>query len=232
MSNLGNWIFNGLYLLNGACYDTSFYETHIVSHIWSFSWSHDLWSWMTFKDQIKVIEFWMGCISWILLVMTKVYMRHIVSHIWYFSWPHYLWPWMTFKGQIKYNWVFNGLYLQNMKKISFLAHWAELLVWYFVRRPWSVVRPSLYLKPLDKNFYNFVNPWEHIFHFLIESYLDFLWIVLCFPMLTNGSFNMASYGEVSKLILSTKARWIYILTWCFPVIVLITCKKVDFIESL
>ena len=32
---------------------------------------------MTFKDQIKVIEFLIGCISWILLVMTKVYMKHI-----------------------------------------------------------------------------------------------------------------------------------------------------------
>ena len=76
-SNQGNWVFNGLYLLNGACYDTSFYETHIVSHIWSFSWLYDLWSWMTFKIKIKVIEFLMGCISCIVLVMTKVYMKHI-----------------------------------------------------------------------------------------------------------------------------------------------------------
>ena len=59
--------------------------------------------WMTFKDQIKVIEFLMG---WILLVMTKVYMKHLVSHIGYFSWPHYLWPWMIFK-------VVNGPFLLN-----------------------------------------------------------------------------------------------------------------------
>ena len=32
---------------------------------------------MTFKGQIKVIEFLMGCISWVLYVMTKVYMKHI-----------------------------------------------------------------------------------------------------------------------------------------------------------
>ena len=38
----------------GACYDKSLYETHIVSHIWSFSLTHDLWPWITFKGQIKV----------------------------------------------------------------------------------------------------------------------------------------------------------------------------------
>ena len=33
----------------------SWYETHIVSHVWSLSWPHDLWPWITFKGQIKVI---------------------------------------------------------------------------------------------------------------------------------------------------------------------------------
>ena len=33
MSNQGNSVFNGLYLLNGACYDKSLYETHMVSDI-------------------------------------------------------------------------------------------------------------------------------------------------------------------------------------------------------
>ena len=28
-----NLVFNGLYLMNGACYDQSLHETHIVSHI-------------------------------------------------------------------------------------------------------------------------------------------------------------------------------------------------------
>ena len=48
-----HWVFNGLYLLNRACHDQSLYETHIVSHIWYFSWPHYLWPWMTFKGQIK-----------------------------------------------------------------------------------------------------------------------------------------------------------------------------------
>ena len=86
------------YLRNGACYDQSLYETHMVSHIWSFSLPHDIWPWMTFKGQIKVIECLMGYISWIVHVMTKVYMKHI---LWSFSWLHDIWPWIIFKGQIK-----------------------------------------------------------------------------------------------------------------------------------
>ena len=59
---------------------------------------------MTFKGQIKVIEFSMGCIFWMVPVMTQVYMV--------FSWPHDLWPWITFKSnQIKYNWIFNELHV-------------------------------------------------------------------------------------------------------------------------
>ena len=72
-----------------------------------------LWSLMTFKGKIEVIEFLMGCVFWMVHVMTKVYMKHIVSHIWYFSWSLDLWPWMTFKGQNKYNWNFYGLHLLN-----------------------------------------------------------------------------------------------------------------------
>ena len=84
---------------NGACYDQSLYEAHILSHIWSLSWPHDIWPWMTLKvNQGNWVL--MGCISWVVHVMTKVYMKHILSHIWYFSWPHDLWPWMTFIGQI------------------------------------------------------------------------------------------------------------------------------------
>ena len=37
------------------------------------------WTWMTFKGQIEVIEFLMGCVSWIVHVMTKVYMKHLYS---------------------------------------------------------------------------------------------------------------------------------------------------------
>ena len=35
------------------------------------------WHWITFKGQIKVIKCYMGCISGIVPVMTKVYFKHI-----------------------------------------------------------------------------------------------------------------------------------------------------------
>ena len=55
-----NWVFNGLYLLNGACYDQILHETHRGSHIHVYGLSvdlmifelDDLWPWMTFKGQI------------------------------------------------------------------------------------------------------------------------------------------------------------------------------------
>ena len=37
-----NWVFNGLYLLNGACYDQILHETHIGSHIHVYGLSVDL----------------------------------------------------------------------------------------------------------------------------------------------------------------------------------------------
>ena len=43
----------GCISLNRACHDQNLYETHIVSHIWYFSWPHYVWPWMTFKGQIK-----------------------------------------------------------------------------------------------------------------------------------------------------------------------------------
>ena len=55
----------------------------------------------------------LGCIFWMVHVMTKVYIVYIVNHRWYFSWPHDLGPRMTFIGQIKYNCAFNRLYLLN-----------------------------------------------------------------------------------------------------------------------
>ena len=66
-----NWVFNGMYLLNHACHDQSLYETHIVSHIWYFSWPHyfDLGlPWMTFL---------MGCIFWMVHIMTNLHETHI-----------------------------------------------------------------------------------------------------------------------------------------------------------
>ena len=43
------------YLRKGACYDQSWYnwyKTHIVRHVWSLSWPHNIWPWMCFKGQI------------------------------------------------------------------------------------------------------------------------------------------------------------------------------------
>ena len=37
-----NRVFNGLYLLNGACFDKILHETHIGSHIHVYSLSVDL----------------------------------------------------------------------------------------------------------------------------------------------------------------------------------------------
>ena len=53
------------------------YNTDSKSYIWSCSWPHDPWPWMTFglgwpltfKDQIKVFECLVGCISWIVHVI-------------------------------------------------------------------------------------------------------------------------------------------------------------------
>ena len=67
-----NWICNGLYLLNGACYDQSLHAMHIVSHIYGLSVDlmiFDLGWTMTFKGQIKVFECLVGCISWIVHVI-------------------------------------------------------------------------------------------------------------------------------------------------------------------
>ena len=82
-----NWVFNGLYLLNDACYDQSLHETHIVSHIYMViqltSWSltlKDLWHWMTFKGHIEVIECLVGCISWIVHVIIWLCVNN--EHIW------------------------------------------------------------------------------------------------------------------------------------------------------
>ena len=60
--------FNGLYLLNGACYDKSLYETHIVSH---YGILVDL---MTFIGQIKY-----NCAFNRLYLLNgdQVYMKHI-----------------------------------------------------------------------------------------------------------------------------------------------------------
>ena len=70
---------------------------------------------MAFKGQMKVIEFLMGCIFWIVHVMTKVYMKHILYSKSYmvFQLTFDFWPLMTLKCQSKYNWVYNGLHLLN-----------------------------------------------------------------------------------------------------------------------
>ena len=45
----GHEIFKKLYLINGACYDQSLYETHIGNHKWPFNLPSDLWTWKTLK---------------------------------------------------------------------------------------------------------------------------------------------------------------------------------------
>ena len=73
---------NGLYLLNGACRDQSLYEAHMVSHIYGISIdliTFDLGWPLNIKSNI--IEFLMGCIFWMVHVMTKIYLKHIGSHI-------------------------------------------------------------------------------------------------------------------------------------------------------
>ena len=61
-----NFIFGEIFMLIGANNDLLIDLT--------------LWPWMTFKGQIKVIEFLMGSIFWMVHVMTRVYhvyMKHI-----------------------------------------------------------------------------------------------------------------------------------------------------------
>ena len=76
-----NWVFNGMYLLNHACHDQSVYETHIVSHIWYFSWPHYFDLGWPLKVKSNIIEFLMGCIFLMVHVMTKFYMKHIYEVI-------------------------------------------------------------------------------------------------------------------------------------------------------
>ena len=60
---------------------------------------------MTFKGQIKVFEFLVGCIFWMVHVMFIFYMKHIQDvydlsvDLMIFELDD-LWHWMTFKGQI------------------------------------------------------------------------------------------------------------------------------------
>ena len=42
--------------MNGTPYDKSSYETHIVSHIWSFNLSYKSWLWMALKGHIKALR--------------------------------------------------------------------------------------------------------------------------------------------------------------------------------
>ena len=42
MSNQGHGPFKGMCLINGASYDQSLYEIHIVSHIWPFSLPYNI----------------------------------------------------------------------------------------------------------------------------------------------------------------------------------------------
>ena len=97
-----------MYLINYACCDQTLYEIHIheVSNILLFSLTHDLWPWITFNGQIKVV--WV--FNWLYLLNRacdgqSLYETHIVSHIWYLSW--------LLKRSNQCNWVFNGLYLLN-----------------------------------------------------------------------------------------------------------------------
>ena len=108
-SNQGNWVFSGLYLLNRACHNQSLYETHIVSHIWYFSWPHYLWPWMIFKGQIKY-----NCVLNGLFLLNGACYDQILHethrgchiHVYGLSVDLMLfelddiWPWMTFKCQI------------------------------------------------------------------------------------------------------------------------------------
>ena len=63
----------------------------MVSHIWYFSWPHDLWPWMTFNGQIKYIWifYWAVSSEWCML------WPKFTCNTWSFSWPHDRWPWMT-----------------------------------------------------------------------------------------------------------------------------------------
>ena len=120
---------------------------------------------------------------------------------------------MTLKGQIKVIQCSTGCFLAHHKGIGVIF------------RPPSV-RPSLAVsqKPLDKSFYNFAGS-------LPRSIPGNLVIFFC--VLRMGVFNMGSYGDFSKLIFPKRRdNFIFTFTWCFPWIVLMTCKKVDFIESL
>ena len=57
--------FQGVCLINGASYDQSLCEIHIVSHIWPFILPYDIkfWPLMKLKEQTKVIGFSAGYIS-------------------------------------------------------------------------------------------------------------------------------------------------------------------------
>ena len=66
-----NWVFNGLYLLNGTCYDQILHETHIGSpmHVYVFQLTSWSLNWMTFD------------LGWPLMVNLGT-MEVILSHIW------------------------------------------------------------------------------------------------------------------------------------------------------
>ena len=72
-SNKGHITLNRLYLVNGALYDQSLCETHIVNNIWPFSLPYSISPWMILKCQIKVIELSAVCFSERKRVMTNVY---------------------------------------------------------------------------------------------------------------------------------------------------------------
>ena len=63
MSNQGHRPLKGLYLINGASYDQSLYEIHIVSHIWPFSLPYDIWPLMRLKGKSRSFGFQPGYIS-------------------------------------------------------------------------------------------------------------------------------------------------------------------------
>ena len=63
MSNQGPRPFKGLCLINGASYNKSLYEIHIVSHIWPFSLPYNILPLMKLKGKSRSFGFQPGYIS-------------------------------------------------------------------------------------------------------------------------------------------------------------------------
>ena len=80
-------------------HDQSLYETHIVSHIWYFSWPHYIDLRWPLKVKSNIIEFLMGCIFWMVHVLIFfLHETHIEVIYMYMVFQLTSWSlnWMTF----------------------------------------------------------------------------------------------------------------------------------------